>query len=179
MSNQTALEPGRIFQTIHAYQSSAAMKGALELGLFTALGAESKTAASLASAVGASERGVRILCDFLVVGELLEKQGDEYRSPPDVALFLDESSPAYVGSVGKFMLGSDVGSRPWRGGTLVPWPLVQVIPLRTDGDGAAEVAIAAWPEMPPGVRLVFQVWVVDEEGPVGLSATDGLVVGTH
>ena len=108
MSDQGAPEPGRIFEIIHAYQSSAAMKGALELGLFTALGGESRTAASLAQAVGASERGVRILCDFLVIGELLQKQGDTYRSSPDAAMFLDEGSPAYVGSVGRFMLDSDV-----------------------------------------------------------------------
>ena len=110
MTDHNSPTPERIFQVINAFQSSAVLKGALDLGLFTALGSESKTAAALAEEVRASERGVRILCDFLVVAELLQKQGAQYRSSPDSALFLDENSPAYFGSVGHFMLSSDVFS---------------------------------------------------------------------
>lgn len=108
MSDESAQTPERILQAINAFQSSAALKGALDLGLFTAVGRESKTAASLAATVGASERGMRILCDFLVISGFLQKEASEYRSSPDSALFLDENSPAYLGSVSRFMLGSDV-----------------------------------------------------------------------
>jgi len=124
---------------IHAFQSSAAMKGAIELGLFTALGGESMTAATLARRISASERGVRILCDYLVVGELLEKRGDQYRSRPDSAMFLDENSPTYVGSVGRFMLDtevfrsfSDIASVVRKGGTLM------------DGQGTVEPDNPLW-----------------------------------
>ncbi len=125
MSNQNSPTPERIFQTINAIQSSAALKGALELGLFTALGSESKTAESLSKTIGASERGVRILCDCLVIGGLLQKEGVEYRSSPDTALFLDENSPAYFGSAARFMLGayfenfSDIAAAVRKGGTLL------------------------------------------------------------
>ena len=108
MSDQYSPTPERIFQAINAFQSSAALKGALELGLFTALGSESKTALSLSKKIGAAEKGVRILCDFLVIGGLLQKECMEYRSSQDAALFLDETSPAYLGSASRFMLGTDV-----------------------------------------------------------------------
>jgi len=100
--------PERIFQIANAFQSSQALKGALDLHLFTALGGESATAASLARQIGASEKGTRVLCDFLVIAGLLQKEGDHYRSAPDAALFLDEHSPAYFGSVGQFMLNADI-----------------------------------------------------------------------
>ena len=56
-----------------------------------------------------SDRGVRILCDFLVDRHgFLEKEGTNYRCSPDPALFLDERSPAYFGTVVRFMLCPDV-----------------------------------------------------------------------
>lgn len=141
MSDQNAVTPERIFQTFNAFQSSAALKGALELGLFTALGGESRSAASLAETIGASERGVRILCDFLVTVGLIQKEGQEYRSSPDAALFLDESSPAYFGSVGRFSLSSDVldyysdiAAVVRKGGTL------------EDGQGSVEPENPIWVE---------------------------------
>ena len=141
MSDQEGPGPQRIFQIINAFQSSAALKGALELGLFSALGGESNTAASLAQEVGASERGVRILCDFLVIQGLLQKEGSQYRSSPDAALFLDERSPAYFGSVARFMLApdlhdnfADVAAVVRKGGTLL------------DGEGTVKPDNPIWVE---------------------------------
>jgi len=108
MPDQNSPTPERIMQNMYGFRSSAALKGAIDLSLFTALGGEAKTTATLAKAIGAPERGVRILCDFLTIQGLLEKDGSTYRSSPDSALFLDENSPAYFGTVGRFMLGPDV-----------------------------------------------------------------------
>lgn len=126
MSDHESPTPDRIFEAINAYQTSAAMKAAIELGLFTALGRDPGTAASLANSIGASERGVRILCDFLAIRGFLQKDGDTYRSSPDAAMFLDESSPAYFGTVGTFMMGpnlfdtfSDIAGVVRKGGTLL------------------------------------------------------------
>ncbi len=126
MSDQNFPTPERIFQRINAMHSSAALKGALELGLFTALGSESKTSESLSKTIDASDKGVRILCDFLVIDGLLQKEGPDYRSSPDAALFLDENSPAYFGSACRFMLGADmfesfsnVAGAVRKGGTLL------------------------------------------------------------
>ena len=129
MADQNPPTLQRIFQTIKAFQSTAALKAALELGLFTALGSESKSAESVSKTIGASEKGVRILCDFLVIIGLLQKEASEYRSSPDAAMFLDENSPAYFGSVGRFMLGgdvfesfSDIAGAVRKGGTLLEGP---------------------------------------------------------
>ena len=100
--------PERILHTIQGFQPAAALKGAVDLGLFTALGGESRTAATLAEAIGAPERGVRILCDFLSATGMLEKNETTYRSSPDCAMYLDESSPAYIGGVTRFLLSDDV-----------------------------------------------------------------------
>lgn len=96
--------PERIFQIITAFEASRALKGALDLGLFTALGSGTATAATLAKQLHASEKGVRVLCDFLTISGLLQKNGLEYRSSPDAAFFLDANSPASFASVGQFML---------------------------------------------------------------------------
>ena len=126
MPDQRSPTPERIMQIIYGFRSSAALKGAIDLGLFTALGNEAKTAAALAKAIGASERGVRVLCDFLTIEGLLEKDGATYRSSLDSALFLDENSPAYFGTVARFMLGpglmesfSDIAGVVRKGGTLL------------------------------------------------------------
>ena len=60
------------------FQISAAFKAAVELELFTKIAAGSKTPAAIAAAVGAAERGIRILADTLTVVGLLTKNGGEY-----------------------------------------------------------------------------------------------------
>ncbi|MGO8126606.1 hypothetical protein ACC728_37320, partial [Rhizobium ruizarguesonis] len=69
--------------------------------LFTHI-CEGKTAALLASATGASERGVRIMCDYLVVHGFLRKESGQYRKTPSTRMFLDRNSPAYMGSAVEF-----------------------------------------------------------------------------
>ena len=53
---------------------------------------------------GASERGIRILCDYLTTIELLEKSDGTYRLPPTSAAFLSQRSPMYMGSTARFLL---------------------------------------------------------------------------
>jgi hypothetical protein len=61
------------------------------------------TAAAIAERAGASERGVRILCDYLTIRGLLGKDGDRYTCSPTAAVFLDKRSPAYIGSIANFL----------------------------------------------------------------------------
>jgi len=96
--------PELIFETLNAYQRTAALKAAIELDLFTAIGEGATEAESLGKRLGAAERGVRILCDFLVVIGLLAKNGDRYALTQDAAVFLDRRSPKYVGSSMTFRL---------------------------------------------------------------------------
>src|SRR5579864_9010656 len=93
-----------ILETIHAFQRTAAIKGAIELDLFTAIGEGNNTGAALANRCNAAERGVRILADFLVVSRLLTKSGSTYGLTDETAKFLDRRSRHYMGSVTQFLL---------------------------------------------------------------------------
>ena len=96
--------PALLFDTLNGYQRTQALKTGIELGVFTAI-AEGKTAAKqIASACAASERGTRILCDFLVIMGFLTKAREEYGLTADSAMFLDRNSPAYLGSITDFIL---------------------------------------------------------------------------
>src|SRR5258708_23642214 len=103
---QTANQPtpALLFDTINAHQRTEAIKAAIELSLFTAIAAGNSTAKEIAKTCGASERGTRILCDYLVIIGFLTKQDDSYGLTPDSEMFLDQKSPAYMGTVIEFML---------------------------------------------------------------------------
>jgi len=96
--------PALLFDTLNAYQRTEAIKSGIELGLFSAV-AEGKTSAKeIAEACEASERGARILCDYLVIIGFLTKQDGRYGLTPDSAMFLDQRSPAYLGTIIDFIL---------------------------------------------------------------------------
>jgi ubiquinone/menaquinone biosynthesis C-methylase UbiE len=100
--------PARILQTLNAYQQTAALRAAIELDVFTAIGEGADTTAAISSRAGASERGIRILCDFLVILGFLTKAGMSYGLSPDAAVFLDKRSPAYMGTAAQFLNAPDM-----------------------------------------------------------------------
>ena len=101
------LTPMRFFEAMHAYQRTAAVKAAIELDLFTAIADTDGTVAAIASRIRASKRGVRALCDFLVVmgfaGKYLDEDSSRYSLTADTNMFLNRKSPVYVGSATTFM----------------------------------------------------------------------------
>ncbi len=116
--------PERFFETIHGYQQTACLKAAIDLDLFTAVGEGNHTAAALGRRCGASERGVRILCDYLVVVGFLTKEGSQYGLAPDAAMFLDRRSPACIAAATDFLLSplltdsfKDLAAAVRKGGT--------------------------------------------------------------
>ncbi|HEX3144399.1 MAG TPA: class I SAM-dependent methyltransferase [Pyrinomonadaceae bacterium] len=100
--------PAIVFDTLNGYQRTQALKTAIELELFTAIGEGNTTAKAIAERCGASVRGTRIVCDFLTINGFLTKQGDDYSLTPDSATFLDKRSPAYMGTVTNFILSSHI-----------------------------------------------------------------------
>lgn len=100
--------PALVFETLNAFQRTQALKAGIELELFTAMGEGNATAKAIAERCGASERGIRILCDFLTIAGFLTKQGNTYSLTPDSATFLDKRSPAYMGTVSEFILSSHI-----------------------------------------------------------------------
>ena len=119
--------PALFFDTVNAYQRSAAMKAAIELDCFSAIAGGSDTAVALARRCGADERGMRILCDYLTVLGFLTKEKSRYRLTSDTAVFLDRASPAYCGGTIEFLLAptqtgafADLAAVVRKGGTVLP-----------------------------------------------------------
>jgi len=88
-----------------------ALKGALELDLFTHIAEGALTSAEIARRSKASERGMRILCDFLTVIGFLQKSKGVYGLTPVAATFLDRNSPAYFGTVANFIASPEMLGR--------------------------------------------------------------------
>ena len=101
--SKTQLGPERILETMFAHQRTAALKAAIELDLFTAIGDGVDTVAALASRSKATERGVRIVCDYLAILGFLAKQDHHYSLTPESATYLDLRSPACIASIVGFM----------------------------------------------------------------------------
>ncbi len=97
------LSPARILDAFTGYQRTAAVRAAIDIDLFSALAAGADTVPALAARCGAAERGVRALANRLVVDGFLTRDGERYGLASDTAIFLDRSSPAYLGSMTSFL----------------------------------------------------------------------------
>jgi predicted nicotinamide N-methyase len=102
------ISPDRFLDNVFAYQKTAAIKAAIELDVFSAIAAGAASIGALAAKVNAAPRGVRILCDYLTVQELLVKEGDRYRLMPSSEVFLDKRSPACMSSVVDFLAAPEM-----------------------------------------------------------------------
>lgn len=129
MSSPAMQQPSPLlfFQTVNAYQRSEALKAAIELEVFTAIAEGKATVTEMARRCEASERGVRILCDYLCTMGFLGKDGVRYSLTQDSAVFLDKHSPAYLGGITEFMLApeltqgfNDLAGAVRKGGTVIP-----------------------------------------------------------
>jgi len=97
------LTPGIVFESLQAHQKTAALRAAIELDIFGAIGKGCHDVGSIARHASASERGIRILCDFLVVCGLLQKTDGRYKHTPSSAAFLDPASPHCLASMARFL----------------------------------------------------------------------------
>ncbi|WP_447964876.1 methyltransferase [Nitrospira sp. Ecomares 2.1] len=104
MKSPEGPSPQLFFQTVNGHMRTAALKSAIELDVFSAIAEGYHTPKALAQRCGGSERGLRMLGDYLTVGGFLTKQGEEYGLTPDSELFLTKTSPAYLGPTLDFML---------------------------------------------------------------------------
>ena len=100
--------PTHLLEEFEAYHRSLALRTALELNLFTHIGSGAATPQDLAVECNASERGIRILCDYLTVIGHLTKQVGAYRLTLNSRLYLSTASPAYLGSAIDFLAGEAV-----------------------------------------------------------------------
>src|SRR5271154_2987512 len=105
-----APSPGIVFDTLQAYQRSVALRGAIDLDLFTAIADGNQSVSAIAARIQASEKGTRVLCDYLTMMGFLVKESGQYTLTPDSAVFLNRHSPAYMGAMANFLVGPSVAS---------------------------------------------------------------------
>ncbi len=100
--------PIPFFEAVSAYQKTEAIRAALALDVFSAVAEHQGVLARIAARCGASERGIRMLCDFLVINGLLSKTDGHYALEPETAPFLLKGSPAYLGDSLEFLLSPEL-----------------------------------------------------------------------
>jgi hypothetical protein len=92
-----------ILQTAFGFWSSKVLLSAVELSLFTRLGDRGLTGAELGTALGLHPRGTYDFFDALVATGFLERDGEgpsaKYRNTAAGRLYLDRTSPRYVGGI--------------------------------------------------------------------------------
>jgi len=121
--------------------------------------------ATLARRCNASERGMRILCDYLTINGVLAKEYKKYRHTPTSAAFLDPRSPACVASISRFM-GAPEMQRPFEhladivrnGRTTLP------------GQGSVEPENPVWVEFAHSMAPMMAPMA----GPLGTIVLDGM-----
>ncbi|HEU4627528.1 MAG TPA: methyltransferase [Steroidobacteraceae bacterium] len=93
----------KILETGFAFWPAKVLLTAVELDVFTTLGARSMTAAELRRVLGLHPRGIFDFFDTLVALGFLERDGNgplaKYRNTPSTAQFLDRNQPGYIGGI--------------------------------------------------------------------------------
>ena len=92
-----ALNPEILHQMAFSFIPARILTTALQLCVFSHLAAGKKTAAEVAHAAEASERGMGMLLDALAACQLLTKQDTRYELSPLAARFLVRGNPDYLG----------------------------------------------------------------------------------
>jgi 2-polyprenyl-3-methyl-5-hydroxy-6-metoxy-1,4-benzoquinol methylase len=111
-SAEAPLTPAIVFDMLQAHQRTAALKAAIDLDVFRAVGEGPGDVASIARHCKASERGIRILCDFLTIYGVLGKEDGRYVHSRTSAAFLDPRSPSSLASIAQF-LGNQAMREPY------------------------------------------------------------------
>ncbi|HEY4330857.1 MAG TPA: methyltransferase dimerization domain-containing protein, partial [Phycisphaerae bacterium] len=96
-------DPSPILQTAFAFWSSKVLLTAVEMKVFTKLADRRMTGAELGKELGLHARGIADFFDALVAMKFLEREGNgagsHYLNTRAGAMYLDESSPRYVGGI--------------------------------------------------------------------------------
>jgi 2-polyprenyl-3-methyl-5-hydroxy-6-metoxy-1,4-benzoquinol methylase len=164
-SAEAAPSPALVFETLMAHQRTAALRTAIELDVFRAIGEGLGDVASLAARCSVSTRGIRILCDYLTVIGLLGKVGGRYVHNPTSQAFLDPRSPSCIASTARFLGNPDMYEPYLR--------LTEVVRSgRTvlDGNGTVEPENPVWVEFAHSMAPMMAPMA----GPLGMIALEGL-----
>lgn len=159
-----APNPGLVFEMLQAHQRTAALKAAIDLDVFRAIGEGPGDVATIARKCSSSERGMRILCDFLTINGVLNKRDGIYTHSPTSALFLDPRSPASLASIATF-LSNPAQHEPYQ-------RLAEIVRTgRTSlpGDGTVEPENPVWVEFAETMAPMMAPMA----GPLGAAVLQG------
>ena len=162
--------PAIILENLMAFQRTFALKAAIELDIFRAVGEGPGDVASIARHAKASERGTRILCDYLVVAGLLQKQDGRYRHSPASAAFLDPASPSCLASISHFLTNDEI-----RGPYEHLAEIVRTGRTVAPGDGSVNPENPVWVEFAQSMAPMMAGLV----GPLAELALDGRTGPMH
>lgn len=90
-------DPSAIVSLATSYWASMVLLAANRLGVFTALGAEPRSAAQVADKCAGDARSMAMLLNACVGLGLLRKTGEVFANSPAAEAFLVEGKPAYLG----------------------------------------------------------------------------------
>jgi 2-polyprenyl-3-methyl-5-hydroxy-6-metoxy-1,4-benzoquinol methylase len=158
------LTPGLVFEMLQAYQRTAALKAAIDLDVFRAVGEGPGDVASIARHCSASARGIRILCDFLTICGVLIKEDGYYRHSPTSAAFLDPRSSSSLASIAQF-LGNTAQREPYDHLAEIVRTGRSVMP----GDGNVEPENPIWVQFAETMAPMMAPMV----GPLGAVVLEG------
>lgn len=160
MKPTSAPNPGPILSMLAAHQQAMALQAAVKLDLFTAIADGAASAAALAKKLTADERGVAVLCDYLCISGLLQKQADRYALSPSADMFLNQHSPASLASVSAW--------EEFSAANLSADDVVSAV--RQGGSGTAIAPPETWVlfarSMGPTARMAGQVMARAAAGPL-------------
>jgi O-methyltransferase domain/Dimerisation domain len=95
------LDPSHIIEVGMGFRASRTLLSAVELQLFTQLGAEAMTGEQIGERLGLHPRAIHDFLDTLVALGFLHRDQDgsdgRYRNTTETAAFLDKRSPTYIG----------------------------------------------------------------------------------
>jgi ubiquinone/menaquinone biosynthesis C-methylase UbiE len=91
-----AISPSVILDTVYGFRQARVILTAFELGIFTCLGTQSKTASEIGAALHTDERATDRLMDALCAMGLLKKKNERFSNTPLAARFLVEGKPEYM-----------------------------------------------------------------------------------
>ena len=164
------LTPAIVFDMLEAHQRTAALKAAIDLDVFRAVGEGPGDVASIAKHCTASERGIRILCDFLTINGVLAKENGHYKHTPASAAFLDPRSPACLASIAQF-LGNPAMHEPFNHLAEVVRTGRTILP----GDGTVEPENPVWVQFAETMGPMMSPMA----GPLGAVVLEGSTAPMH
>jgi ubiquinone/menaquinone biosynthesis C-methylase UbiE len=91
-------DPALLMQLSFGFAQSQILQSAIHLDVFTQIDKGHHTAADVANAIEADERGVRILLNALVGLKVLHREQDQFQLTDAARQFLSTKSPAFIGT---------------------------------------------------------------------------------